>query len=83
MLDLLQNVLFQNMLTKEAGCYWRHVKLPRPIQPQNYKVQYQNYKFSGSLSSTVQNSDPPRMFSESRLPSKAKSNRRMYFKWDR
>lgn len=71
------------MITKEAGCYWRHVKLPRPIQPQNYKVQSQNFRFSGSLSTAVQNPGPPRVFSESRLPNRAKSNRRVYFQWDR
>lgn len=71
------------MITKEAGCYWRHVKLPRPIQPQNYRVQMQNFKISGAVSASMQNTGPPKVFPESRLPKAARSNRRVYFKWDR
>lgn len=71
------------MITKEAGCYWRHVKLPRPMQPQNYRIQLPNFKPTGSISATIQNGGPPKVYSESRLPKAARSNRRVFFKWDR
>ncbi|XP_074028257.1 uncharacterized protein [Leptinotarsa decemlineata] len=55
---------YNNMITSEAGCYWRHVRVTRPMQPQNYRV-------------------PPKVHSESSLPSHMRSNRRVFFKWNR
>ncbi|XP_072400002.1 uncharacterized protein [Diabrotica undecimpunctata] len=54
---------YNNMITSEAGCYWRHVKVTKPLEPQSFQI--------------------PKVYSESRLPPHARSNRRVFFKWSR
>ncbi|VEN40357.1 unnamed protein product [Callosobruchus maculatus] len=61
---------YNNLITREAGCYWRHVKVPDGQEESQSQIFNSHHQI-------------PRHFSESRLPFNARSNRRVFFKWSR